>query len=162
MQTRTPQTSPLPRGAPPGSFAGGRGPAVLLASMIALSCTDAPTAPAVTRGDEHPPIVLGATAALAVETVLADAAFRGGYAMEDAATRERFTDALGRLAAGVAAGQLDDAEKGAADARAALTRAAALDDDGSGDADRMAIVLALDVANQEITNARRTAAGGTE
>jgi len=160
MHGDSPTTFPLPRGAPRGSPPGVRGPAFLLASMIALSCTDAPTAPAVTRG--APPVMLDATAAFAVQTVLGDVGVRVPDALEDAATRARFAEALDRLRANLAAGLLDDAEKGAADARAALTRAAELDNDGTGDADRSAIILALEVANQEITNARRTAAGGIE
>jgi hypothetical protein len=136
---------------------------LLLASLAAglaalLSCAE-PTAPsrALRRGA---PIHLNATAAAAVRTVLADVLFRIGDAIEDGAVRSRFDVAVERLTANIEAGLLDAAEQDAAAARGALGDAATLDADGSGDADRSAIVLALNVANEEINNARLTAAGG--
>ena len=132
--------------------------ASLAAGLAAtLSCTDAPTAPANIRNGT--PVFLNATAAAAVRTVLADIAFRVDDAIEDAAVRASFATALTALASRVEAGLLDDADQCAANARAALSQAASQDGDGSGDADRSAIGLALDVAAEEIQNARLAAGG---
>ena len=157
MRTGFHDTSQLPRRAPAGSIAIGiRAVVLVLATLlVALSCTDAATRPSA-------PTMLDAQAALAVKTVLADLDLRVPDALEDGTTRARFADALGKLNASLASGRLDDAERNAREARFALSRAAELDSDGSGDADRSAIVLALDVASQEITIARRGAAGGVK
>jgi hypothetical protein len=80
-------------------------------------------------------------------------------ALENTNARARFRDAIARLNASVDAGRVVDAVRNVREARAALEQAAAADTDGSGDADRSAILLALDVASQELTNARRGAAG---
>jgi len=156
MRTGFDDTSPLPRGAPRGSLSMGIRAAVLVLTTlaVALSCTDATTPSA--------PTMLNAHAALAVKTVLADLDLRVPDALEDATTRTRFADAIGKLNTNLAVGRLDAAERNAREAGYALSRAAELDSDGSGDADRSAIILALDVASQEITIARRGAAGGVK
>ena len=131
-------------------------PFVFMAAVVALSCTDAPAAP---EGAGRGAVRLNSEAVQAVETVLADVRYRVADAIEDADTRELFGLNLTRLKTSITAGHLDAAENAAFGARLTLARAATLDTDGTGDADRAAISLALDVANDEITKARQTAAG---
>ena len=125
----------------------------LAAALTALSCTDAPTPP-------EAPVELSARSSQAINIVLGDLDLRAPDALEDATSRSRFGEAIGKLGASLKAGRLDEAARNLRDARTVLSRAADLDTDGSGEADRTAILLALDVASTEITNARRGAAGG--
>lgn len=149
---------------PPPSIAPAdhRQQSMLLVSLAAglaaaLSCADAPTSPrAVRRGT---PVFLNATAAAAVRTVLADIASRIGDAIEDQASRASFEAAMNSLVLSLDAGMLNDADRWAASARASMAEAAMLDLDGSGDADRAAIGLALNVTDEEVTNARLAAGG---
>ena len=135
-----------------------KSPKIFMAALVALSCTDAPAAPGVLRRGGS--IALSVEAEAAVKTVLADVEYRIADAIEDATTRALFGHAIARLTTNIGAGQLDAAESSAFSARLALAQAAALDSDGTGDADRSAISLALDIANDEINKARLQAAGG--
>lgn len=131
---------------------------IFVATLAALSCTDAATAPELKLAKGR--IALSVAAATAVQTVLADVEYRMTDAIEDATTRALFEQALVDMTSNIGVGLLDDAESNAFSARLALAHAAALDSDGTGDADRSAISLALDVANDEINKARQNAAGG--
>ena len=135
-----------------------RSPKIFMAAVVALSCTDAPAAPELKLANGR--LALSVEAAAAVQTVLADVEFRIGDAIEDATTRAMFEGELAKLTSNLSVGQLDAAETNAFSARLALARASTLDTDGTGDADRSAISLALDVANDEINKARQQAAGG--
>lgn len=135
-----------------------RSPKIFVAALVALACTDAPAGPELKLAGAR--LALSVEAAAAVQTVLADVEFRMGDAIEDRTTRVIFEEALARLTSNLGVGQLDAAETNAFSARLALAHAAALDTDGTGDADRSAISLALDVANDEINKARQQAAGG--
>ena len=134
-----------------------RSPKIFVAAIVAMSCTDAPAAPELKLAGN---VALSVEAAVAVQTVLADVEYRMADAIEDDATRALFEQSLAKLTSNLRAGQLDVAETNAFSARLALAHAAALDNDGTGDADRSAISLALDVANDEINKARQLAAGG--
>jgi len=135
-----------------------RSPKIFVAAMVAMACTDAPAAPELKLASGR--LALSVEAQAAVQTVLADVDYRIGDAIEDVATRAAFQTALVKLTSNLGAGMLDAAETEAFSARLALAQAAALDSDGTGDADRSAISLALDVANDEINKARQKAAGG--
>ncbi|MEK7401877.1 MAG: hypothetical protein AABZ80_05885 [Gemmatimonadota bacterium] len=126
---------------------------MLATAVTALSCADTPTPP-------ESPVVLNANATLAVNTVLGDVDLRMHEALESTNARARFRDAIAKLNTSLAVGRMDEAGRNLRDAREALSQAASMDTDGSGDADRTAILLALDVTTLEISNARRGAAGG--
>lgn len=139
---------------PRSSHSSGLRASVALAAVLtALSCTDAPTPP-------EAPLALSARSSSAIATVMGDVDLRAPDALEDMASRARFGEAIGKFGASLTAGRLDEAARNIIEARGALSHAADMDHDGSGDADRSAILLAIDVASLEITNARRSAAGG--
>jgi hypothetical protein len=127
------------------------------ALVVLIACTEPTAIERPARSGAT--MFLNATAAAAVRTVLADVSFRIGDAIEDGAARTHFEGALARLTDNIASGQLDSADAAISDARAALLLATAADFDGSGDADRTAIALAIGVATEEITNARLAAGG---
>ncbi len=138
---------------------------VLRASLVAslavtMSCADSPTAP-MSKQDSATTWLSSASDA-AVSTVLGDVLVRIDDGIEDPAVRTSFASVLQRMKANVSDGRLDEARQDMVEAHAALARAAELDVDGSGDADRSAIALAFDFADQEVTNARLGAAGGVK
>ena len=76
--------------------------------VTVASCADAPTMPTRDAG-RGAPVMLNATAAAAVRTVLADIAFRLYDAIEDSDTRSSFAATLRPLTWNVEVGNLDDA-----------------------------------------------------
>lgn len=130
--------------------------------FVCLSCGDAPTSSSGAEMRRVTRPQLSIEAADAVALVLADVPARTSDAMEDGDARSQFNAALDLMNARLRDGLLDAAEQCATDARAAIKLAADRDADGSGDADRSAISLALDFATEEINNARLIAAGGSQ
>jgi hypothetical protein len=130
----------------------------MAASLAGVIACSEPTAPVVAAPEAATPV--DAQSAMEVQVVLDDVPVRLPGAIPGHAARSRFHAALAAVRHRVEVGRLDEATAVMSDVRAALAAAAELDASGEGDADRTAILLALDATSTRISNARRRAAGG--